>query len=163
MQLTRHLNNEELGEMIFASDQQHLQRTLDALPEIARAATEHPDAFWERQHAQIKKRIEAVQQRSSARTATAWAGAFAVVLLATFLLRSSPAPRPSKAQGDPDQELLVAVEQSVQSGVPQALEPAALLADEINSGSQPIPASHRTYKENQNEGPRNENRPYENQ
>jgi hypothetical protein len=158
MQLTRHLSNEELGEMIFASDQRHLQRTLDALPEWSRAATEHPDAFWERQQADIKKRIDALQQRSSMRTATAWASAFAVVLLATFLLRSSPAPRPSSAQSDPDQELLVAVEQSVQRGIPLALEPAALLADEINSGSRPISTSHRTYKENQNERPPNENR-----
>ena len=157
MQLTRHLSNEELGEVIFASDQRHLQRTLDALQEWSRAATEHPDAFWERQQADIKKRIDAVQQRSSMRTATAWASAFAVVLLATFLLRSSPAPRPSSAQSDPDQELLVAVEQSVQTGIPRALEPAALLADEINNGSRPIPTSHRTYKENQNERPPNKN------
>jgi hypothetical protein len=146
MQLTRHLSSEELSEIVFASDQQHLQRTIGALPEWARAAAEKPDAFWDRQQAEIKKRIDAVQQRSSMRTATAWAGAFAVVLLATFLLRSSPAPRPSNAQADPDQELLVAVEQSVQSGVPQALEPAALLADEINGGSQPIPASHRHFQ-----------------
>jgi len=156
MQLTRHLSNEELGEVIFASDQRHLQRTLDALPEWSRATTEHPDAFWEKQQVDIQKRIDAVQQRSSMRTATAWASAFAVILLATFLLRSSPAPRPSSAQSDPDQELLVAVEQSVQSGVPRALEPAALLADEINSGSRPISMTHRTYKENQNERPRNE-------
>ena len=156
MQLTRHLSNEELGEMILASDQRHLQRILDALTEWSRATTEHPDAFWERQQADIKKRICAVQQRSSMRTATTWASAFAVVLLATFLLRSSPAPRPSSTQSDPDQELLVAVEQSVQRGVPQALEPAALLADEIDRGSRPIPTSHRTYKENQNERPRNE-------
>jgi len=146
MQLTRHLSSEELSEIVFASDQQHLQRTIGALPEWARAAAEKPDAFWDRQQAEIKKRIDAVQQRSSMRTATAWAGAFAMVLLATFLLRSSPAPRPSNAQADPDQELLVAVEQSVQSGVPQALEPAALLADEINGGSQPIPASHRHFQ-----------------
>jgi hypothetical protein len=158
MQLTRHLSNEEPGEMIFAGDQRHLQRTLDALPEWSRAATEYPDAFWERQQAEIKKRIDALQQRSSMRTATAWASAFAVVLLATFLLRSSPSPRPSSAQSDPDQELLVAVEQSVQRGIPLALEPAALLADEINSGSRPISTSHHTYKENQNERPPNENR-----
>jgi hypothetical protein len=163
MQLTRHLTSEELSEIVFASDQQHLQRTLDVLPEWAHAAAEKPDTFWDRQQADIKKRIDAMQQRSSMRTATAWAGAFAVALLATFLLRSSPAPRPSSAQADPDQELLVAVEQSVQSGVPEALEPAALLADEINSGSQPIPASHRTYKENRNEGPRNEDRRNEDQ
>jgi hypothetical protein len=143
MQLTRHLSNEELSEMIFSSDQQHLQRTLSALPAWARAAAERPDAFWELQQAEIRKRISAVPKRSPARTITGWAGAFAVVLLAIFLLNDGPAPPSSRAQSDLDQELLVAVEQSVQSGVPQALEPAAMLADEIDSGSQPISTKSR--------------------
>jgi len=154
MQLKRHLN-EELSE-ILDRDQQHLRRTLDNLPEWARAAAEHPDAFWERQQAQIRKCIPAVPGRSSARTVTAWAGAFAVILLAILLLHNRPEPRPSRVQSDPDQELLVAVEQTLQSGVPQALEPAAMLADEINSSGQPISTSHRAYKENRNENRQNE-------
>jgi hypothetical protein len=148
MQLTRHLSNEELSEMIFESDQRHLRRTLDALPEWARTAADRPNAFWERQQSEIRKRIAVAPKRSSMQTVTAWAGAFAVVLLAILLLSDSPAPRPSRAQTDPDQELLVAVEHTVQSGVPQALEPAAMLAEEINS-SQPISPSHP--KENRNE------------
>lgn len=158
MQLTRHLSNEDLAEIVFAGDQERLQRTLGALPEWSRAATEHHDAFWRQQQAEIKKRIDAVPQRSSARVVIAWASAVAVVLLATLLLRSSPAQRPSIAQSDVDQELLLAVEQSLQSGVPQALEPAALLADEINGSGQPIPTSRSVFKENQNEGPRTEDR-----
>jgi hypothetical protein len=150
MHLTRHLSNEELSEMIFDSDQRHLRRTLDALPEWARTAADRPNAFWERQQAEIRKRIAAAPQRSSMQTVTAWAGAFAMVLLAILLLSDSPAPRPLRAQEDPDQELLVAVEQTVQSGVPQALEPAAMLAEEINN-SQPISRSRRVSKENQNE------------
>jgi hypothetical protein len=157
MQLTRHLSNEELSEIIFASDQQHLRRTLGTLPEWARAAAEHPDAFWERQQAEIRKRISSLPDPSSSRSATAWAGAFAVVLLAIFLLHGSPAARPSNAQNDPDQELLIAVEQSLQSGLPQALEPAALLANEI-SNSQPISTPRRVYKENPNEDRRTEGR-----
>ena len=132
--------------MILDSDQQHLRRTLSALPEWARVATEHPDAFWERQQTQIRKRVAAVTVRSSTRTVTAWAAAFALILLATSLLRNSDETRPSRAQSDPDQELLVAVEQSL----PQALEPAAILADEINSSTQPI-STRRTYKENRYE------------
>jgi hypothetical protein len=163
MQLTRHLSSEQLSEMIFDSDQRHLRPTLDALPQWARAATEHRDAFWEQQQAEIRNRIAAVPGRSSARTVTAWAGAFAVVLLAIFLVYTSPAPRPSRTPTDPDQELLVAVEQSVQSGLPQALEPAALLADEISGGGQPIPTPNRVYQENQNEARRNEGRRNEDQ
>jgi hypothetical protein len=140
MQLTRHLSNEELSEMTFDSDQRRLRRTLDALPEWARAAADRPNAFWECQQVEIRKRIARAPQRSSTQTVTAWAGAFAMVLLAILLLRDSPAPGPPRAQSDPDQELLVAVEQSVQSGVPQALEPAAMLAEEINN-SRPISRS----------------------
>jgi hypothetical protein len=148
MNLTRHLNNEELSEMILDSDQRHLQSALGGLPECARAATERPDVFWDEQQAQIRKRIAAVSTRTSKRTIIAWAGAFGVILLATLLLYNHPQPRPSRVQNDPDQELLVAVEQTVQSGIPRALEPAAMLADEINNGSQPISTSHRAHKEN---------------
>lgn len=151
MQLTRHLSNEELSEMTFNRDQQQLQRSLSALPEWARAAGERPDAFWELQQAEIRKRIAAVPKRSPARTITGWAGAFAVLLLAVFLLSDGPAPPPSSAQSDLDQELLVAVEHSVQSGVPQALEPAAMLADEIDSGSQSTYTLQHVSKENRNE------------
>ena len=147
MQLTRHLNHEELSQIILDSDQQHLRQTLAALPEWAQALTERPDGFWERQRTDIRKRITSVSQRKSTQTVTAWAGALAIVLLAIFLLSDSSVPRPPGEQNDPDQELLVAVEQSVQSGVPQALEPAAMLAEEISS-SQPISTSHRVYKEN---------------
>ena len=147
MQLTRHLNHEELSQMIFDSDQQHLRQALAALPEWAQALTEHPDGFWERQRTEIGERIAGVPESKSTQTVTAWAGALAIVLLAIFLLSDSSAPRLPGAQSDPDQELLVAVEQTVQSGVPQALEPAAMLAEEISS-SQPISTSHRVYKEN---------------
>src|SRR5580704_1264767 len=109
MQLTRHLSNDELSEMIFDSDQRHLRRTLDALPEWARTAADRPTAFWERQQADIRKRIAGSPQRSSTQTVTAWAGAFAMVLLAILLLSYSPTTRSSRAQDDPDQELLVAV------------------------------------------------------
>ena len=150
MKLTWHLNNEELREIIFDSDRHQMQRTLDALPGWTRSATARPDAFWERQHSDIRRRIAGVPKRSHTQTVTALSGALAVLLLAIFLLSDSPGPRSSRAPSDPDQELLVAVEQSVQSGVPQALEPAAMLAEEISSG-QPVSASHRVYKENENE------------
>jgi len=151
MQLKRHLSSEERSETTSTSNQQHLRQTLSVLPVWARAATEHPDTFWEQQHKEIRKRIAAGPVRSSTPTVPVWVGALAMVLLAIFLLHSSPTQPSSKAQSDPDQELLVAVEQTVQSGVPQALEPAAMLADEISNSSQPISTSNRVYKENQNE------------
>src|ERR1700733_10646984 len=100
--------------MIFDSDQQGLQQTLRALPEWARASSERPAAFWERQQAEIRKRMAAMPERPNWQPLTAWAGGFAVVLLAGLLLLNRPQPRPSRAESDPDQELLVAVEQTVQ-------------------------------------------------
>jgi len=151
MQLTHHLRSEEKSETIFNKNQQHLRQTLAALPVWALTSTEHPDAFWEWQHKEIRNRIAAGPVPSSTPTVAVWVGALAMVLLAVFLLHSNPTPPSSKAQSDPDQELLIAVEQTVQSGVPHALEPAAMLADEISSSSQPITTSHRIYKETQNE------------
>ena len=150
MQLIRRLNHEELSQMIFDRDQQHLQQALAALPDWAQAVTERPHAFWERQQAEIRQRIARAPARRSTQTVTAWTGAFAILLLAVFLLSDSPAPRPVITQLDPDQELLIAVEQTVQSAVPQALEPAAMLAEEIGGG-QPVSNSPRVYKENRNE------------
>ena len=140
MKLTDHQTNPKLSDLILDNDQQDLRQTLGALPEWARACTEHPDAFWERQRTEIRKRIATMPERPSARIVSGWAGAFALVLLAILLLQASPAPRPSRSQIDPDQELLVAVEQTVQSGVPQALEPAAMLAEEISGSDQPSPS-----------------------
>jgi hypothetical protein len=132
MQLTSHRSGKKSIEVIFESNQRYLRQTLGALPELAHAATAHPDEFWERQQAEIRKRITTMPEPSSGRALTAWAGALAMVLLAILLMHGNPAPRPSEAQSDPDQDLLVAVEQTMQSGLPHALEPAAMLADEIN-------------------------------
>lgn len=137
MQLTRHQTNAKLSDLILDNDRQHLKQTLGALPEWAQAAAERPDAFWERQQTEIRKRIATVPAPSFVRAATAWTGALAMVLLALFLMHGNPAPRLQGTQTDPDQELLVAVEQTVQSGVPQSLEPAAMLAEEISSSNRP--------------------------
>jgi hypothetical protein len=139
MRLTRDLSNDET-EMSLDSDQQHWLRTLGPLSEWVRAVTDHPDAFWEQQQAEIRKRI-ATPDRSPARVAAVGASAFAMVVLAILFLHIGPALPPPGAQSDPDQELLVAVEQAVQSGVPQALEPAAMLAEEISSSVQPTSTS----------------------
>lgn len=137
MQLTRHRNR--VDEPGFSD-----------LSEWARAATQQPDEFWERQHIEIRKRITSASRHWSLTLVTAWASAAAVVLLALLLLHSAQTPQASFPQNDSDQELLVGIEQSLQRGGPQALEPAAMLAEEI-SGNQNVSTSSRTYKENRNE------------
>jgi len=141
--------NDELTEMCLDGDQR-LREILAALPESARAITEHPDSFWQRQEAQIRERIVA-SGRQPVWTAKAWVAAFALVVLAILLLNRGLAPQPSRSDSDPDQELFLAVEQAVHSDVPEALAPAAMLADEINNNVRSSSTPDRVSKENQNE------------
>jgi hypothetical protein len=149
MHLINHLNDEELTELLLERDEHELQQTLSALPGSLRSVTDLPDFFWQGQRAAIRRRI-AAPPRAWLRPVLSWTTAMALVILALMLLRSGPAPKQSQLRSDPDQELLVAVEQTMQSEVPSALEPAALLADEI--GSSITTRSHTAIpKENRNE------------
>jgi hypothetical protein len=148
--MMNHLTNDELTEMCLNSDQQRLQEILAALPESARAITEHPDSFWQRQAAQIRVRI-AASERQPAWTARAWASALALILLGILLLNRGSVPQASRSDNDSDQELFLAVEQAVHSDVPEALAPAAMLADEINNNVRSSSTPDRVSKENQNE------------
>jgi hypothetical protein len=142
MQLTRHLNDEELTELLLESDQRELQPALESLPEWLRANTDHPEWFWQRQRAAIRGRI-AVAERSRLRASLAWASTFALSVVALLLLNGGPRPAPAVRQIDPDQEMLLSVEDAVHRDVPAALEPAVLLADEISNGARAASASNR--------------------
>ena len=62
--------------------------------------------------------------------AVAWSALAAMVLLAGWMV-SRPVALPRQTQVDPDHELLMAVERAVHNDGPAALDPAALLADEM--------------------------------
>ena len=149
MQFIRHLNNQELAEVLLESDERELQQALRALPEWLRSATDRPEWFWQGQRATIHRRIAAAP-RAWLRPVLSLATAMALLILAALMLGGNPAPKQAQVRPDPDQELLIAVEQAVESEVPTALEPAALLANEINHGAatNTHPANH---KENRNE------------
>ena len=151
MQLIRHLKDEELTDLLLEADQCELQQTLAAVPHQLRLSTERPEWFWQKQQAVIRERVRAAR-RPAWRLLPACAGALGLALLATTLLhhRRPPAPPAPQAQTVSDQELMIAVEQAVQTDVPDALAPAALLADEI-SNSQPGSTSNRFPKENKHE------------
>lgn len=151
MQLVRHLNDEELAELLLESDQRELQRTLAALPEWLRSSTQQPEWFWQKQQAKIRERI-ATSRRAVWHLLTASACALALLVLAVGLLRGGRAPVPPApiAQTDSDQELMIAIEQDVQTSVPEALAPATLLADEIGN-SQVNSTSNHLSKENKHE------------
>lgn len=97
------------------------------LAESLRASAERPANFWRVQRVAIQERIQDSERRASLRLAWAWS--LALIAVAIGLL--TQAPLPVAAAYDPDHDLLVGVEQAVRRPVPKALEPARLLAQEI--------------------------------
>ncbi|MGH9547183.1 MAG: hypothetical protein ACRD23_18405 [Terriglobales bacterium] len=145
MEIIRHLSNEELTDLVIQSDQQALRQTLAALPDCAGAATERPEEFWQQQRDIVWSRISALDRHPEnfavrRSLLLAWSAVAAMLILAALMLgRPSSVPPPRKAQVDPDHELLMAVEHAVHNDGPAALDPAALLADEM---VQDLPAAH---------------------
>ena len=142
MVLTGHLNKDELADLQLASDEQKLRAELAALADWAGVAAERPEHCWQRQRVQIQGQI-AKHGRRFTTGRLAWAAALALVLVAGIMLNSASAPLQPQSQVaiDPDHDLLIAVDQAVASGGPEALEPAALLAREMAQESQPISSS----------------------
>src|SRR5262249_34725485 len=108
-----------------------------------REATAKEEHFWSRQRAAIWSRIaEREKHQRRLFRFLALAATAAIVAIGTFLTshRTVPLPPPQTGheQVDPDQERLVAVEDAVENGGRAALEPAALLAEEINRHAVPV-------------------------
>ena len=152
MQIIRRANNENPEELTIGRDQQQLRQTLEALPGWARAETEHDNEFWQRQRISVWSRISAAENRSSRRAPIlAFAQAGAMMAVSGWLLERPLVVPPREVYVDPDHELLIEVERMVQIDGPLALEPAALLAQEM---VQDLPS--RNYPIRKKE-PRNEN------
>ena len=118
-----------------------LRRALDAgLPEAVPS-----EDFWQRQRAAIQQRIEVVREARRQRAPRlAWAALAATVLLGTLWMNDSEKPVTHQSVQIDDQELMIAVDHAMQSDVPEALEPASLLAQEMDqsSGTQSSSRSH---------------------
>ena len=102
-----------------------------------RSATERPESFWRRQREAISAHVAA---RAFHQPWKRWVWATATVTLillaSTLLSRNSAPPLPVAAQADPDDALLLSVQQSISSDLPQALRPAALLTQEMDRAVQ---------------------------
>jgi hypothetical protein len=136
MEIIRHLSNEELTDLTIESDQRALRSTLEVLPEWARASTERPEEFWQEQRSIVWSRISSSVNPATSRLVRrslllAWSAVTALVLLAGLMLDHGSLAPPHKAQPDPDHELLLVVERAVNNDGPAALDPAALLAEEM--------------------------------
>jgi predicted anti-sigma-YlaC factor YlaD len=99
----------------------------------ARKAVEQPEPFWRRQRESISARMAA---RDLTHPWKCWVWVTATMVLiflaSTLLSRHSAPPIQTAAQPDPDDALLLSVQQSIQTDLPRALRPAALLTQEID-------------------------------
>jgi hypothetical protein len=142
MEVIRHLSKDELLDLQIESDEQTLSDSLEQLRTSARESAERPELFWQRQSATIHERVSETEGRRRRWIPLVWATAILLLGTGVALLNGGSAPkpgveaRPPAVALDTDQQLLIAVQQAVQSGVPDSLEPAAFLAEQIGQASQ---------------------------
>ncbi|HKN36889.1 MAG TPA: hypothetical protein VJX16_26900 [Terriglobales bacterium] len=112
-----------------------LRRQLSRAHDALLTASERPEIFWYRQQAAIRSRI-AMEKTSKQPLWGSLIATSALILLTVLLLRPSTVNPVASMQTDSDDELLLAVEQAVQTHVPDALAPASLLSEDTNALSQ---------------------------
>jgi hypothetical protein len=94
---------------------------------------EQPEPFWRQQREGINTRV-AARDFTDPWKRWIWVTATVTLILlaSTLLFRNSAPPLQTAAQPDPDDALLLSVQQSIRNDLPQALRPAALLTQEID-------------------------------
>lgn len=116
-----------------------IQDALDRWRGSAAERAERPDWFWSRQHARVMSEINARQTLSVPKLA--WAGIAATIAVAASLMLPGPTQKQVQpqlqAEARPqvqisDHDLMLAVERTLNAGTPSSLEPASLLAEEMN-------------------------------
>jgi anti-sigma factor RsiW len=154
MAITSHLNDGEMAEFLSnrasgvdthlelcdacLDETSHLRKAVRLLH--AQEADTKTEDFWTRQEEGINRRIA---QWKAAKAPPVWRPLRAATLAVAAILvvagalwqRSTPSPMPAPAQqvqSAEDQDLLLRVEQSVSQNGPEALAPAAMLAQEIS-------------------------------
>ena len=118
-------------------DDRDLKSTLNEWRDSAEKQAERPDWFWARQRALISSRIQEPQPRHM--PALAWAGIAATLAVGAALIIPGqktlqgpqvPANKPSVVTvvaTTSDSDLMQEVEETMNSGVPDAVQPASTL------------------------------------
>lgn len=114
-----------------------LHNLVNGLASSAQSVTDQPEVFWDRQRLSIRRQIANAPQTSIRPVRLAWAALFALLLIASLLLKTGSRVPVQQSAPDSDRELLVQVQQALDGDVPQALQPASLIADEIYQAAQP--------------------------
>jgi hypothetical protein len=94
-----------------------------------RAAAERPELFWQRQRADILARLDAP---AAFPRPLAWVSAAALLALAVLLSLPGSSPVAVAPPPDPDRQLMLEVQQTLEREVPDALAPASLLTQEMS-------------------------------
>jgi hypothetical protein len=147
MEIKPHLSEAELAEFVSDSSRglgTHLESCDSCLREVAhfreataalKLVTDQPQEFWDHQRLTIRTRLAHVPvQATFGIHRLAWVPMFAAVVLAALLVSGgTPAPKSAQSQTakDHDHELLVELEQVMQSNGPEALAPASYFVQEI--------------------------------
>ena len=140
MKILNQLNDEQLTDLLLENDEKDLRRRIGDLPGFAQASTERAESFWRQQRMSITSKIAAQKKVSIFAFLPAFAGVVAVIILAFMMMssshhRSAPIVRVQVQSAPTDHDLLLQVEESTKSDGPEALQPAALLADEISQNT----------------------------
>jgi hypothetical protein len=124
--------------MVDDYEGKEIQSRLEKWRESTMEHAERPEWFWSRQHARVMSQINS--QPSAGIPKLAWASLAATIAVAVSLIVPShpekqiqpPATVHSAAAQISDHDLMLAVERTLNAGTPSSLEPASLLADEMN-------------------------------
>lgn len=108
-----------------------LKESIQIYRDSFRAASDKPEHYWKRRHAEILERLHPAASKRRFRSALAWAPAalLAGLCLLFFAKDSKAPPKPDLAAGS-DEILLINVERALNQEYPEALAPAALLVEE---------------------------------
>ncbi len=150
MEMKQHLSEAELAEFISGPSHglgTHLEICDSCLNEVVqlrettlglKTLADRPQEFWDRQRVSIRNQIAAIPVQSARVSGRlVWAPVFALLLLGGVLLTGGTPSPPAVPQAsvDPDHELLLAVEQVMESNGPDALEPATYFIQQISQPS----------------------------
>jgi hypothetical protein len=100
-------------------------------------AADRPEPFWRKQRAAISARLANRVFPAFWKRLVWVAATMVLILVSTTLLsrRNVTSLPPQPATSDTDDALMLSVQQSIGSDLPQALRPAALLAQEVNQAT----------------------------
>jgi hypothetical protein len=119
----------------FEENEREIKQMLARLPSYTREAADLPETFWRRQQIGIRAAI-ATRPAPISWSALAF-GAAVIALIVVMLFKDIAtdhhAQSPLQVENISDQQLLMKVEYTLQNDVPVALEPAALLAKEMEA------------------------------